>query len=58
MNFHAFMYVTIGRRHELERGMAGTVTRMIERTLRHVPFNEIRASGDRYRRLKRQRRNT
>jgi hypothetical protein len=23
MDFHAFMYVTIGRRHELERGMAG-----------------------------------
>jgi hypothetical protein len=23
MDFHAFMYATIGRRHELERGMAG-----------------------------------
>ncbi|HEU4366757.1 MAG TPA: LLM class flavin-dependent oxidoreductase [Methylomirabilota bacterium] len=23
MDFHAFMYVTIGRRHELERGLAG-----------------------------------
>ena len=23
MDFHAFMYVTIGRRRELERGMAG-----------------------------------
>jgi hypothetical protein len=23
MDFHAFMYVTISRRHELERGIAG-----------------------------------
>lgn len=23
MDFHSFMYVTIGRRHELERSMAG-----------------------------------
>jgi hypothetical protein len=23
VDFHAFVYVTIGRRHELERGVAG-----------------------------------
>lgn len=23
MDFHSFMYVTIGRRHEIERSMAG-----------------------------------
>ena len=31
MDFHAFMFI----------GDADTVTRMIEKTLRHVPFNEM-----------------
>ena len=25
MDFHAFMYGVVGRRHELERGMAGEI---------------------------------
>ena len=33
MDFHAFMYVTIGRRHELERGMAGKDPVLYQRML-------------------------
>ncbi len=33
MDFHAFMYVTIGRRRELERGMAGKDPVLYQRML-------------------------
>ena len=36
MDFHAFMYVTIGRRHELERGMAGKDPVLYQRMLDEI----------------------
>ena len=36
MDFHAFMYVTIGRRHELERGMAGKDPVLYQRMLGEI----------------------
>ena len=36
MDFHAFMYVTIGRRHELERGMAGKDPVLYRRMLEEI----------------------
>ena len=36
MDFHAFMYVTIGRRHELERGMAGKDPVLYQRMLSEI----------------------
>ena len=36
MDFHAFMYVTIGRRHELERGMAGKDPVLLQRMLDEI----------------------
>lgn len=36
MDFHAFMYVTIGRRHELERGMAGQKPALYQRMLDEI----------------------
>jgi hypothetical protein len=36
MDFHAFMYVTIGRRRELERGMAGKDPVLYQRMLDEI----------------------
>jgi len=36
MDFHAFMYVTIGRRHELEAGMAGKNPQLYQRMLDEI----------------------
>ena len=36
MDFHAFMYVTIGRRHELEQGMAGKNPKLYQRMLDEI----------------------
>ena len=36
MDFHAFMYVTIGRRHELEQGMAGKNPVLYQRMLDEI----------------------
>ena len=36
MDFHAFMYVTIGSRHELERGMAGKDPVLYQRMLDEI----------------------
>ena len=36
MDFHAFMYVTIGRRRELEQGMAGKNPRLYQRMLDEI----------------------
>jgi len=36
MDFHAFMYVTVGRRHELERGMAGKDPVLYQRMLDEI----------------------
>ena len=36
MDFHAFMYVTIGRRHELEAGQAGLRPDLYQRTLDEI----------------------
>jgi alkanesulfonate monooxygenase SsuD/methylene tetrahydromethanopterin reductase-like flavin-dependent oxidoreductase (luciferase family) len=36
MDFHAFMYVTIGRHHELERGMAGKDPVLYQRMLDEI----------------------
>ena len=36
MDFHAFMYVTIGRRKELERGMAGQDPILYQRMLGEI----------------------
>jgi hypothetical protein len=36
MDFHAFVYVTIGRRHELERGMAGKDPVLYQRMLDEI----------------------
>jgi alkanesulfonate monooxygenase SsuD/methylene tetrahydromethanopterin reductase-like flavin-dependent oxidoreductase (luciferase family) len=36
VDFHAFMYVTIGRRHELERGMAGQDPVLYQRMLDEI----------------------
>ena len=36
MDFHAFMYATIGRRHELERGMAGKDPVLYQRMLDEI----------------------
>ena len=36
MDFHAFMYVTIGRRHEFERGMAGKDPVLYRRMLHEI----------------------
>ncbi len=36
MDFHAFMYVTMGRRHELERGMAGKDPALYQRMLDEI----------------------
>jgi hypothetical protein len=48
MDFHAFMYVTIGRRHELERGMAGKdpvlYQRMLDEIAEYAPTPIVMAS--------------
>lgn len=36
MDFHAFMYVTIGRRPSLERGMAGKDPALYQRMLNEI----------------------
>ena len=36
MKFHAFMYVTIGRRRELEQGMAGKNPVLYQRMLDEI----------------------
>lgn len=36
MNFHAFLYAVVGRRHELERGMAGKDPVLFQRMLKEI----------------------
>ncbi len=44
MDFHAFMYVTISRRHELERGMAGKDPVLYQRMLDEIAGTRGRAT--------------
>ena len=41
MDFNLFMYCTIGRRHELEAGMAGRKPELFQRMLNAVSYTHL-----------------